>query len=129
MRIWQKAATFRLEGVRVTTWMHRIAHNVFVDGWRRREPTQPFDDEYVDTVPSPEPPDDDAAAALQANIGRLPLNQRTALSLCLLSGFSTDETGHIMAISTHAVESLIARARRTLRQAFREQVNESATCR
>lgn len=128
MRIWQKASTFRFENVRVTTWMHRIAHNVFVDSWRRREPTQPLDDETVETALSPEPQDGDAKQVLQTNIGRLPLNQRTALGLCLLSGFSTDETGHIMGVSPHAVESLIARARRGLRQTYREQDSENRPC-
>ena len=128
MRVWQKASTFRFETVRVTTWMHRIAHNAFVDSWRRREPTQPFDDQMIDTVRSPEPHDDDATQLLQVSISRLPLGQRTAVSLSLLSGFSTDETGHIMGISTHAVESLIARARRTLRQVFRQSANGSGSC-
>ncbi len=128
MRIWQKASTYRFEAVRVTTWMHQIAHNVFVDSWRRREPTQPLDDETIDTVRSPEPYDDDATQWLQLSIARLPLGQRTAVSLALFSGFSADETGHIMGISTHAVESLIARARRTLRQVVRQPANESGSC-
>ena len=128
MRVWQKASTFRFETVRVTTWMHQIAHNVFVDSWRRREPTQSLDDEMIDTVRSPEPHNDDATQLLQLSIARLPLNQRTAVSLSLFSGFSADETGHIMGISTHAVESLIARARRTLRQVLRQTVNENGSC-
>lgn len=128
MRVWQKAATFRFGSVRVTTWMHQIAHNVFVDSWRRHEPTQSLDDETIDSVPSPEPHDDGATQLLQMSIAGLPLGQRTAVSLSLLSGFSTDETGHIMGISTHAVESLIARARRTLRQVFRQSANGSGSC-
>lgn len=128
MRVWQKASTFRLETVRVTTWMHRIAHNAFVDSWRQREPTQPLDDEMIDTLRSPEPHDDDATQLLQVSIARLPISQRTAVGLSLFSGFSADETGHIMGISTHAVESLIARARRTLREVLRQAVSENGSC-
>lgn len=128
MRIWQKASTFRPGNVRVTTWMHQIAHNVFVDAWRRREPTQSLDDEMIEAVVSPEPYDDGATLQLQASIARLPLAQRTAVSLSLLSGFSTDETGHIMGISAHAVESLIARARRTLRQMIHPPVKQNEAC-
>ena len=125
MRVWQKSSTFRFGSVRVTTWMHQIAHNLFVDSWRRREPTQSLDDETIDNVPSPEPDDDDTTQLLQTSIARLPLGQRTAVSLALLSGFSTDETGHIMGISPHAVESLVARARRALRQMIRQPINQN----
>ena len=128
MRVWQKASTFRPGSVRVPTWMHQIAHNVFVDAWRRREPTQSLDDEMIETVISPEPNDDGATQLLQASIARLPLSQRTAVGLSLLSGFSTDETGHIMGISAHAAESLIARARRALRQMIHPPVNDNGAC-
>lgn len=128
MRIWQKASTFRPGSVRVTTWMHQIAHNVFVDAWRRREPTQALDDEMIDDVVSPEPHDDGATQLLQASIARLPLSQRTAVGLSLLSGFSTDETGHIMGISTQAAESLIARARRSLRKMIHQPVKQNGAC-
>lgn len=128
MRVWQKSSTFRSGSVRVTTWMHQIAHNLFVDSWRRREPTQSLDDETIDTVPNPEPHDDGATQVLQMSIARLPLGQRTAVSLALLSGFSTDETAHIMGISPHAVESLIARARRALRQMICQPINQNGAC-
>lgn len=119
LRVWQKAATFRSGEVRVTTWLHRITHNSFVDTWRRDSRDEPLDDSIAETLTTPFEDGDDPTETLQANLGRLPLNQRTAVSLSLLSGFSNAETGHIMGLSTDAVESLIARARRALREGFR----------
>jgi RNA polymerase sigma-70 factor (ECF subfamily) len=117
LRVWQRAETWRPGAVRVTTWLHRIAHNIFVDAWRRREPVESLDDDadYAadDGNPGTSP---DRAKVLNKALDTLPLNQRTAVALALINGFSTDETAHIMGMSAHAVESLIARARRTLRQ-------------
>lgn len=117
LKVWQRAGTWRPDAVRVTTWLHRITHNAFVDTWRRREPVEPLDDEADFAI------DDtgmggatDPLAALNKAIDTLPLNQRTAVALALVNGFTTDETAHIMGMTPHAVESLLARARRTLRQ-------------
>ena len=36
IRIWQKAHTFKPGRVKFTTWLHRIAHNLSVDEFRKR---------------------------------------------------------------------------------------------
>src|SRR5262249_18012751 len=46
---------------------------------------------------------------------RLPERQRVALTLCFFEGMSNIEAGKIMSLSVGAVESLLVRARRTLR--------------
>jgi RNA polymerase sigma-70 factor (ECF subfamily) len=47
---------------------------------------------------------------------RLPERQRVALALCFFEGMSNIEAGKIMSLSVGAVESLLVRARRSLRQ-------------
>jgi len=47
---------------------------------------------------------------------QLPERQRVALALCFFEGMSNIEAGVIMSLSVGAVESLLVRARRSLRQ-------------
>ena len=46
----------------------------------------------------------------------LPENQRSALTLCHYSGFSNKEAAEIMNVSLRALESSLARARRSLKK-------------
>ena len=54
--------------------------------------------------------------ALRAAIGRLPERQRTAVVLCHFQGLSQAEAAAVMEVTEAAYESLLARARRRLRQ-------------
>ena len=54
----------------------------------------------------------------------LPDRQRMALTLFHYEGMSQIEVGKIMGISDEAVESLLARARRTLKAALRDELSE-----
>ncbi|MBM4206012.1 MAG: sigma-70 family RNA polymerase sigma factor [Gammaproteobacteria bacterium] len=118
-KVWQRAETWRPSPVRVSTWLHRIAHNTFIDVWRRRDNAEPLDDQTAIETPlendSAESPDSRTVVIGRA-LDTLPLNQRTAVALSLISDFSMAETAVIMGMTPHAVESLIARARRALRK-------------
>jgi RNA polymerase sigma-70 factor (ECF subfamily) len=121
LRVWQRAGSYRPGRVRLTTWLHTIAHNLAVDGLRRRRPA---------TDTAIEAADDDAAGPearlLAAETGRLldgaltalPANQRAAVLLCQVQGFSNREAAAIVGVSVRSLESLLARARRSLRQAL-----------
>ena len=52
-------------------------------------------------------------------IEALPERQRTALALCHYQGMRNDEAADVMGITVEAVESLLSRARRTLRDRLR----------
>jgi RNA polymerase sigma-70 factor (ECF subfamily) len=53
---------------------------------------------------------------VMAAMMRLPERQRVALALCFFDEMSNIEAGKIMALSVGAIESLLVRARRALRQ-------------
>jgi RNA polymerase sigma-70 factor (ECF subfamily) len=53
-----------------------------------------------------------------AAVAALPERQRTALTLCFYEGLSNREAADILALSPGAVESLLVRARRSLREAL-----------
>jgi RNA polymerase sigma-70 factor (ECF subfamily) len=122
-RVWSHAARWRPIGsggnARFTTWLYRIAVNLAIDR-KRRAKTTPLDD-----VEEPLDESDDGfvqihkrqiSDAVAAAMLRLPDRQRIALSLCFFDEVSNIEAGKIMGLSVGAIESLLVRARRTLRQ-------------
>src|SRR6266536_3528268 len=79
----------------------------------RRPREVPLDD-VVSQLAVPEPERPNIRELLRA-LGRLPFNQRTALTMRELEGRSYPEIAETLGVSVGAVEALIARARRTLR--------------
>jgi RNA polymerase sigma-70 factor (ECF subfamily) len=121
-RVWSHAARWRPIGgggnARFTTWLYRIVVNLAID--RKRRPSLAA----IDEVEEPIDEADDGFAqihrrqvsdAVAAAMARLPERQRVALALCFFEGMSNIEAGKIMSLSVGAVESLLVRARRTLR--------------
>ncbi|MCR9270288.1 MAG: sigma-70 family RNA polymerase sigma factor [Hyphomonadaceae bacterium] len=108
---WQPKAKF-------STWACTVALNLCRDRLRKKKPVL-MDElpERVDTALRPE----EALASAQAQdriatkIAALPERQREALTLCALEGMTNIEAAAAMDVSVRALESLLARARRTLR--------------
>ena len=122
-RVWSHAARWRPLGAggnaRFTTWLYRIVMNLAID--RKRRPTHAA----MDDVDEPVDEADDGfvqihrrqvSGAVTEAMMRLPERQRVALALCFFEGMSNIEAGKIMSLSVGAVESLLVRARRSLRQ-------------
>jgi RNA polymerase sigma-70 factor (ECF subfamily) len=63
----------------------------------------------------------DLGRRVDAALKALPERQRLALTLFHYEGLSQIEVGKVMGISDEAVESLLARARRTLKAALKEE--------
>jgi RNA polymerase sigma-70 factor (ECF subfamily) len=105
-------------------WLIAIAHNVCRQRFRqsaRRPAEVSFEDDIADTIADDDvPTGDDIRRAL----GHLAFNQRAALVMRELEGRSYGEIADILEVSTSAVETLIFRARRALR----EQLEGSLTC-
>jgi len=105
-------------------WLIAIAHNVCRQRFRqsaRRPAEVSFEDDIADTVVDDETPTGDD---IRRALGHLAFNQRAALVMRELEGRSYAEIADILEISTSAVETLIFRARRALR----EQLDGSFTC-
>ena len=105
-------------------WLIAIAHNVCRQRFRqsaRRPAEVSFEDDIADTVA-----DDDAPSGddIRRALSHLAFNQRAALVMRELEGRSYAEIAEILEVSTSAVETLIFRARRALR----EQLEGSLTC-
>lgn len=108
---WEPRAKF-------STWLHRVALNLCYDRLRKKKESLPGElPEMTDTRLAPHDALDQfqRVTAIEGAIQALPERQRAALSLCALQGHSQIEAADILEITVEALESLIARARRTLR--------------
>jgi RNA polymerase sigma factor (sigma-70 family) len=97
-------------------WLIKIAHNAARTRYARssrRVKEVPLED-HVDMLPMPDEEKPDLQEVLEA-LGRLPLNQRAALVMRELEGRSYAEIAETIGVSVPAVETLIFRARRSLR--------------
>ena len=97
-------------------WLIKIAHNAARTRYARstrRVKEVPLAD-HVDALVVPEEEKPDVAEVLDA-LGQLPLNQRGALVMRELEGRSYAEIADTLGVSVPAVETLIFRARRSLR--------------
>lgn len=126
LRVWTKAATWRsaegeVRGARFTTWLYRVVVNLGID--RKRRPAM----SALEAAGDPADPADSALHTLEkgqlstrvaAAVAALPERQRAALTLCFYEGLSNREAADILALSPGAVESLLVRARRSLRDAL-----------
>jgi RNA polymerase sigma-70 factor, ECF subfamily len=105
-------------------WLIAIAHNVCRQRFRQsaRRPSEvAFEDDIADTLVDERSP---SGEDIRRALGHLAFNQRAALVMRELEGRSYAEIAEILDISTSAVETLIFRARRALR----EQLEGSLTC-
>jgi RNA polymerase sigma-70 factor (ECF subfamily) len=118
IRLMGKAGSWQAGGPKLRTWLYRVAANLCIDRKRQRR-TEP-----LDTVAErPDPTTDpgavghtiDVTRAVSRAMAELPERQRMAVSLVHFQGLSNIEAAEALEISVDALESLLARARRTLR--------------
>lgn len=118
LRLWLHATDYT-PSARVTTWLHRIAHNLAIDRLRSRNSLEASDEGFELTqIPEPKPDQLEAkldAAALHRALDALPARQAAALVLVHFNGLSGQEASEVLGVGEGAVESLLARGRRNLR--------------
>ena len=118
IRVWRHAAAWQPGRARFDTWLHTVVVNLCRDRLRRRREVT------GETVPDLADPAIDAEAGLLQNergravahaIAALPERQREAIVLVHYQDLSGADAASVMQISVEALESLLARGRRTLR--------------
>lgn len=137
IRAWKSLGQFR--GGNVRGWLMRIAINRAYDTLRskKRRPADSLDaldyepvTAWSTNVSSAEDPHAYSARAelseaLERMLARLPDDQRTALMLVDLQGFSYDEAAGIMNVAPGTIKSRISRARSRLREEMRADTQTS----
>jgi RNA polymerase sigma factor (sigma-70 family) len=108
-------------------WLIAIAHNVCRQRFRaasRRVQEVMIEDDVADHLVQPEDDDAPSTEDIKRALSHLALNQRAALVMRELEGRSYSEIADLLGVSVSAVETLIFRARRALR----EQLEGGLTC-
>jgi RNA polymerase sigma-70 factor, ECF subfamily len=97
----------------VTTWLHRIVVNACLDRARRRQarPTVPLPE--LDPTPV-QPVDRDTPIVVRAALAELPVEQRAALVLVDLHGYSVADAAQLLGVAEGTVKSRCARGRARL---------------
>ncbi len=122
LKLWKHAGRWRPQGAEVGTWLVRIAINACYDRLRRegREVGEDAAPERAD--PAPRADDllaaEDRRSAVETALARLPDRQRAAIILCHYQELSNIEAAAALEISVDALESLLARGRRALKESL-----------
>lgn len=126
LRLWRKAGDFDPHaGARLRTWFHRILVNLAIDASRRRRPHVDLD--AAEGLADPRADERDTRARDVARaLALLPEKQRAAVVLCYYEGLSNHEAAAALGASVHAVEALLVRGRRKLRELLLERNGEQA---
>jgi RNA polymerase sigma-70 factor (ECF subfamily) len=115
---YRKAATFRGEAA-VTTWLHRIVVNACLDRMRRKSVRPVADDELIEAAERESPLPDQTAERevsmeVSAALKLLPSDQRAALVLVDMMGYSVEDAAQVLNVPSGTVKSRCARGRAKL---------------
>jgi RNA polymerase sigma-70 factor (ECF subfamily) len=124
IRVWKHAQAWESPekaGAKFTTWLYRIVLNLSIDEKRKNR--------FADIEKIPELEDETPGAQqnierreqsrrVQHALAQLPERQRSAFVLCFYEDCSNKEAAEMLGISVKALESLLVRSRRTLRDAL-----------
>jgi RNA polymerase sigma-70 factor (ECF subfamily) len=123
LRLWNNPLQVREAGA-LRAWLIRVASNLAIDRARRKAAVD------IEEIPEPEADTpsalDRTIAAGSVNevdraIAALPERQRLALALVHFEGQSNIEAAAAMEVSVEAIESLLARARRSLKERLKDR--------
>lgn len=117
-RLWQHAPRWQPSGAGLVGWLHRIAMNLCFDRKRRfRVVTMPELPDLADETPLADEliASEQAHGAVATALADLPERYRAALVLCYYEGFTNALAADVLALNIKAMESLLFRARRQMR--------------
>ena len=120
LRLWRSAGQLDVGVHGAGSWLRRVAANLCVDRLRAQGRLAPMDE----SVPEPSVPalqlagleSEESAARIETALCSLPDRQRAALALFHFDDLSLLDIAARLDLSVAAVESLLARARRTLKK-------------
>jgi RNA polymerase sigma-70 factor (ECF subfamily) len=118
-RLWQHAAGWQPSGAGLVGWLHRVTINLCFDRKRRFRVITTSDlPDRVDDAPLADRliEAEQAHAEMADALAALPDRYRAALMLCYMQGFSNAAAADMLNLNIKAMESLLHRARRHLRE-------------
>jgi RNA polymerase sigma-70 factor, ECF subfamily len=128
IRMWKIAPNWQIGRAKIETWLYQVTTNLCFDRLRKAG-------RFVEEDAAPEPHDPtplpDAALAeagvrnrIDEALAQLPDRQRTAIVLTHFESLPAKAAGEILGVSVDALESLLARGRKSLRAALANEKHE-----
>ena len=125
IKLWQKPKTWDPNKASLSTWLYRVTLNACYDSSRVRSRRSQLEPGHSSNVTKSDVSEDISNQqeselkneALQQAIKRLPGTQRDAINLAVFVGLPQTQVASILGVSVKAVESLLMRAKKSLKQA------------
>jgi len=115
VRAYKHIRSFRGEA-KFSTWLYRIAYNVFREDARRRKELVGINEEQLEAEPDPQTVDPALRQDLMHALSLLPLHERSAVLLCCQNGLSHDEAARVLEIPLGTVKTNVLRGREKLKK-------------
>ena len=121
VKLWEDPGRWQAErNNKFTTWFYRVVVNSCLDWQKKKRPVELGDRELL-IADDRETPDIamlhvERHKVLEREIAALPERQRTALNLCFDEGLSNQEAAQVMGLKLKALQSLVMRAKTTLKE-------------
>ncbi|HEX6277127.1 MAG TPA: sigma-70 family RNA polymerase sigma factor [Polyangiaceae bacterium] len=128
LRLWLRAGEYERRA-RVVTWLCQIAHNLAVDRLRATNRFRPLPDDEDMPISARQPrllDEKHRAEALERAIAGLPERQAAAIELVHRQGLTGAEACEVLGVGSEALESLLSRARRTLKAELKAWSNRDS---
>lgn len=130
-KIWNNAAKWEPGRALFSTWLHRVTVNLCYDHLRKRREVK-LDDlpQVLQDNRDPGPGADEAleekmmSVRVRSALDILPERQKAAIALCHFEGFTNSEAADILETTIEAVESLLTRGRRKLKELLQSERQE-----
>ena len=130
VKLYQSPKTYRLTA-RFTTWLYRVTYNACIDQMRKRKRSnsvalEDSSERVVDpaALPETQAESNELAREVMSALAILPENQRIAVVLQMYEGLSYQQIADVMRTSVSAIESLLFRAKQTLKERLSSYVED-----
>ncbi len=124
LRLWRAGEGVMVGASGLRPWLRRVASNLCIDrirSGRREVIVEEVPERVQEAEQQANLEDRELSRRVDTALKALPERQRLALTLFHFEGLSQTEIGATMAISEEAVESLLARARRSLKVSLKDE--------
>lgn len=132
LKLWKNPQSFKPGKAKFSTWLYRVTLNACIDRQRKTKTAnvvpiaEHIENTIADSSPTPEGAAINASRAekIAAAIARLPDRQRHAIALSHFQELNNIEAAKAMETTVEAVESLLGRARRSLKGYLQSDIAE-----
>jgi RNA polymerase sigma-70 factor (ECF subfamily) len=131
LKLWHKPQMWNAnKRTKFTTWFYTVVINLCLDLNKKKKPLDLPEDVVLEDE---NPRQDDLVdirkkqALLEGLVRKLPQRQQLALNLCFYEGLTNKEAAEIIGVEVKAVQSLVMRAKTTLKKKVKGQLRGDST--